>query len=91
MNTKMNVLKALGIVLVVTGHYAGSVLPWFPPYSFHMALFIFISGYFYKKHYEDKIRNFTRKKFLNLVVPYYKWNLFYGVLFISDSENGRCS
>jgi fucose 4-O-acetylase-like acetyltransferase len=80
MNTKMNILKAIGIVLVVVGHANGKMFSWFIPYSFHMALFVFISGYFYKNHYDNTILLFLKKKFKQLVIPYYKWNLFYGCL-----------
>lgn len=84
----MNVLKALGIILVVAGHAGGLILPWFHPYSFHMPLFIFISGYFYKTVSEYSIRNFTRKRFISLVIPYFKWNLIYGVLvYLTNSIN----
>lgn len=44
-NSQMNIMKALGIVAVVLGHTA------FPymriVYSYHMALFFFIAGYFF--------------------------------------------
>lgn len=46
MNNKMNILKAIGIITVVIGHTWSNVFAWFPTYSFHMALFMFISGYF---------------------------------------------
>ncbi|WP_374702917.1 acyltransferase family protein [Bacillus sp. T33-2] len=81
----MNTLKALGIIIVVTGHIAGYV---FPPYSFHMPLFVFIFGYFYKTSHQARIFNYVKKKFKDLVIPYYKWNLFYGILvFILTSIN----
>lgn len=48
MNNKMNILKAIGIITVVIGHTWSNVFAWFPTYSFHMALFMFISGYFFK-------------------------------------------
>lgn len=47
MNQKFTILKAMGILAVVGGHAGTNFLPWFPVYSFHMPLFIFISGYFF--------------------------------------------
>ena len=44
-DNKVNVLKALAITLVVSGHLEFSLLGIFPPYSFQLALFFFISGY----------------------------------------------
>ena len=49
-NYQFLILQAIGIILVVLGHKGGISLAtdWFAPYSFHILLFIFISGYFYK-------------------------------------------
>ncbi len=80
MNYKMNYLKAIGILLVVLGHLNCEVWHWFPIYSFHMPLFFFVAGYFYKETYEQTVALFIKKKIRSLLLPYYKWNLFYGVL-----------
>ena len=48
-NKSFQLLSAIGIILVVFGHSKNSLLLFgtiFPFYSFHMALFAFISGYF---------------------------------------------
>ena len=86
----INILKSLSIMLVVSGHVGGFFkllgLPYnkesvlFPAYSFHMPMFIFLSGYFYKIKNELNFKYFTKKKFLNLVIPYMKVNIFYGIL-----------
>lgn len=81
MNTKMNILKGLGIILVVAGHTGGGhFFHWFPVYSYHMPLFLFISGYFYKPEAEKNISQFVTDKTAKLLFPYYGWNLFYGLL-----------
>ena len=56
MITKRNdtfvILSAIGIILIMLGHLDFPVLTMgglFPYYSFHVMLFPFISGYFYKK------------------------------------------
>ncbi|MGB6241848.1 MAG: acyltransferase family protein [Castellaniella sp.] len=36
--------KAMGIVMVVIGHYHGSLFDFYRPYTFHMPLFFFIGG-----------------------------------------------
>lgn len=49
-NKSFQLLSAIGIILVVFGHSKNSLLLFgtiFPFYSFHMALFAFISGYFF--------------------------------------------
>lgn len=76
-NQKFNILSALGIILVVGGHCGFNFIHQFPVYSFHMPLFIFISGYFF--HAYD-FRTFLSKKVKHLLVPFLLWNVFYGCL-----------
>lgn len=89
-NIKLTVLKALGMITVVSCHlginffdllciplYSKKEL--FPEYSFHMPLFIFASGYFYKTLYEDNLIEFVNKKFQS-IKKYMKCNIFYCVL-----------
>lgn len=80
-NIKLTYLKAVGIILVVLGHSGGGISfasDWFPYYSFHMPLFIFASGYFYKN--KSDFFGYIKKRFLRLVLPYYFWNLVYGTI-----------
>ena len=87
-NKKMMILSFIGIVLVVLGHTGdgfrmGSDI--FPYYSFHMALFIFISGYFYNPKNEDNIwgtNGYIAKKVTKLLIPYFIWNLVYGIIVV---------
>ena len=87
-NKKMMVLSCIGIVLVVFGHIGSPITlakSLFPYYSFHMALFIFISGYFYKTSNEDNIfgkNGYILNKAKKLVIPYFIWNLVYGIILI---------
>ncbi len=76
-DNKINVLKALAIMLIVSGHLEFSLIPMFPPYSFHLALFFFISGYLFKEKYFDNIQEFITKKAKSLLVPYYIYTAFY--------------
>ncbi len=49
-NYTFGTLSAFGIIFVVLGHVGAETLTidnWFTYYSFHMPLFIFISGYFF--------------------------------------------
>lgn len=82
-NKEFRVLSAIGIILVVAGHLGYDLFDiggLFPYYSFHVFLFLFISGYFYKEEAEERILNYIWRKFVSLMVPYFLWNLFYGVL-----------
>lgn len=76
-DNKINVLKALAIMLIVSGHLEFSLIPLFPPYSFHLALFFFISGYLFKEKYLDNIQEFISTRAKSLLIPYYLYTIFY--------------
>lgn len=76
-DNKVNVLKALAIMLVVSGHLEFSLLGIFPPYSFQLALFFFISGYLFKEKYLDDVSTFVEKRLKTLLLPYFLYNAFY--------------
>ena len=84
-DSSMKLFTALAMLLVVVGHVrvdAGFSGPFamFPPYSFHVAAFIFASGYFYKSTYETDFLGFIKKKSLRLLLPLYLINAAYGLL-----------
>ncbi len=81
-NAQMRYLSAIGMILIVSGHLQLNVFDvggLFPYYSFHVFLFLFIAGYFYKESAEEKIGAFLLKKAKTLLLPYFIWNLFYGI------------
>lgn len=76
-STKVNLMKALAILLVVSGHLEFSLLGMFTPYSFQLALFFFISGYLFKEKYLDEVGTFIQRRFKSLLVPYFLYSTFY--------------
>lgn len=89
-NKELTIFKALGIILVVSCHIGKSVfslinLPiitggeLFPEYSYHMPLFVFTSGYFYKRIYESNIPKLVKKRF-KTIKKYTNCNFFYFLL-----------
>lgn len=74
---EINILKALAIMLVVSGHLEFSLLGIFTPYSFQIALFFFISGCLFKDKYLDNVALFFERRIKSLLVPYFWYNLFY--------------
>lgn len=76
-SNKVNILKALAILLVVSGHLEFSLFGMFTPYSFQLALFFFISGYLFKEKYLDEVTTFLQKRVKSLLVPYFLYNAFY--------------
>lgn len=77
-------LYFIGILFVVMGHKGGDTFnlmkSWFPYYSFHLALFMFCSGYFYKDKNEKNIKKYIYDKFKKLILITLVWNIFYGLL-----------
>ena len=87
---QMRLLSVIAISFVVFGHIrfsdfrndltaVGTFSGWFPYYRFHLPVFLFISGYFYKG-IEDAPRfgiafgKFLLKKIRHLLLPYYVIN-----------------
>lgn len=82
-NQTFVILSAIGILLVLLGHLDFQILSFgglFPYYSFHVMLFLFISGYFYRPEEEERIFSYIKRKCLHLLLPYFIWNVFYGIL-----------
>ena len=84
-NYQFKLLYALGMIFIVAGHAKGGGVSlfyeWLSPYAFHLGLFIFASGYFYKNRYDDEpAYKYIWKKIKRLLIPLFIWNVFYGLL-----------
>ena len=82
-NKELRILSAIGIILVAAGHLGYNLFDiggLFPYYSFHVFIFLFVSGYFYKEESKDHIISYLLGKCLTLLLPYFIWNLIYGIL-----------
>lgn len=80
-NYTMRALYLMAIIFVVDGHTSlGDLFTMdglFRYYSFHLMLFAFGSGYFYKARgsfFQDVLRRAKR-----LLIPLYVWNFIYGI------------
>lgn len=73
----VDIAKGLGIILMILGHMP-SIPDWFHDwiFSFHMPLFFFVSGYFFKERNAKLQLTVTAKSYL---VPY----LLYSLIFIA--------
>lgn len=81
-NMTFGLLAGLAIVMVVAGHLGYEIMTvggLFPYYSFHVPLFLFISGYFYRENAEEHPAAYMKKKIVRLLLPYFIWNLVYGL------------
>ncbi len=83
-NYQFKILYAIGMIVIVAGHCNNAGLSlayeWFPPYAFHLALFAFGSGYFYKDSASENVKKYIWHKFVRLIIPMYLWNVFYAFL-----------
>lgn len=82
-NVAFGILSALAILMIVAGHQGYDILTvggLFPYYSFHVPLFMFISGYFYRDEEEGQPLSYLKKKAKRLLLPYFIWNVVYGIL-----------
>lgn len=81
----LDYIKGVLIFLVVYGHCLywldgnnNTELYYFVPYviySFHMPLFIFLSGYFFSKSLENDFLKIISKRFKRLIVPHFFFNI----------------
>ncbi len=77
------IAKALGIILMVMGHSGCPTILNNFLYIFHMPLFFFFSGYFFKtSNNKSTYKNFCKKKINGLYLPYLKWSI--GFLFLHN-------
>lgn len=94
---QLDILKLFAIYLVIWGHvlmvsYPSNYIesPLFRAiYSFHMALFMMISGYFSTSSIKLPTKVFFRKKIMQLIYPCFAWGLLYFIYtkFVSLSNS----
>lgn len=72
---EIDILKGIGIILVVMGHLEpGNILLKYI-YSFHMFLFFFTSGYLNVKNKDIYILDYVKTNSWRLIIPYMLWEL----------------
>lgn len=91
-NQNIDVLKGVAIILVIIGHAIQISLVNYDDniifkiiYSFHMPLFMFLSGY--TAFFSNKQINsfeFIKRKFINLIVPFFSWGIFVGYIILNN-------
>ncbi len=79
---KINILKAIAIALVVSGHLEFRIFDMFPPYSFQIALFFFISGMLFKDKYLNNVQEFIKRRSKSLLLLYFIYSAFYLIVTI---------
>lgn len=81
-NNYISIAKAIGITLMVIGH-SGCPSTTFGRfiYLFHMPLFFFCSGYFFKEIADIlALKSFVIRRFKGIYIPYIKWSILFLLL-----------
>ena len=96
-NVLLDVLKGFAILLVVLGHAVQHNLPdsfddnviFRVIYSFHMPLFMFVSGFVSYKTFDGTAAKLL-KRFKSLIIPFWSWFLFsyFFYWFIAYTQGG---
>lgn len=80
-NNYITIAKAMGIILMVIGHSGCPKLLFNAIYLFHMPLFFFCSGIFYREMLsKDSVSVFLKKKVTGLYIPFVKWSVLFLLL-----------
>lgn len=77
----LDIAKGIGILLVVYGHVYSPIREYI--FSFHMPLFVFISGLFFKEGID--VKNFLISKANRILVPYFFFALISWCIFTAVS------
>lgn len=91
-NYVFSFLYCIGTILIVAGHCRNGGInlffDFFPIYSFHLGLFMFCSGYFYKDKCEENFKEYFFKKLKRFIIPMYIWNFVYGIFVLLIRRRG---
>lgn len=82
-NMTMRAMYLIAAIVVVDGHTGLADMfdmdSLFRYYSYHLLLFAFGSGYFFRDAAKDRFLASTAHRAKRLLIPLYAWNLVYGV------------
>ena len=83
---RFKIIYAIAMISVIADHLRGqgslelNIQGWFNYSSYHMPLFMFSAGYFFKSKNIRQLFNYTKRKFKRLILPLYEYNFFYGLI-----------
>ena len=86
-NSTMDIVKAIGIISIVMGHCCYSIM--IPAlnvsvgefvYSYHLMVFFFVAGFFYKRGYHEHPEQYIGKRLLKLGGMLFLYNTVFTLL-----------
>lgn len=80
MKNKIDIVKALGIILVVMAHSCSPVYVSRFSYMLCVSIFFVCSGFCFNTKYLNDQTSFIRKRLKGLYVPFWKWSVFFLLL-----------
>ena len=81
---RFKIIYTIAMFSVIADHLKGkasielNIQGWFHYPSFHMPLFMFSAGYFFKIKNINYTCDYIVRKFRRLILPIYIYNIFYG-------------
>ena len=91
---RFKIIYSIAMLSVIASHLQGkgsielNIQGWFHYNTFHMPLFMFSAGYFFKTKNVDRIFFYIVRKFRKLIFPIYVYNIFYGFFIQLLKNNG---
>ena len=79
-NSAIDILKGIGIILVVIGHSGCPEIIHDYIYSIHMPLFFIASGFFFSETCIDNKKKYINRKINGIYIPYLKWSIIFLLL-----------
>ena len=82
---RFKLVYAIAMISVIADHLFGkgsielNIQGWFNYNTYHMPLFMFSAGYFFKSRNINHTSEYIYKKFKKLIFPIYTYNFFYGL------------
>ncbi len=77
MNEKINIAKALGMILVVAAHSCGPAYLTRFSYLLCVSIFFVCAGYCFNTKYIGDQATFVKKRFKGIYLPFWKWSVFF--------------
>ena len=83
---RFKIIYFIDIICVILSHCKKkasielNIQGWFEYRSFHMPLFMFSAGYFFKNKNVTTSFKYIKRKFKRLILPIYFYNIFYGII-----------
>lgn len=77
----IDIFRGFGIVLMIMGHiYFGDKFDFYI-HAFHMPMFFFVTGFFFRSK-EIEIAEFIKKKFMTLLIPYLSFSVMHCIFYL---------